>query len=132
MRAPCSAEIAVPVEILPAVVKVTRKKDTGGKRSVGVKRVYRFEEEEERVIKEGEREESAGPGARKPETEPASQTSQPDQPAKPEKGERTTPMMNHPPGVSRSEGGRKREGEESNKRALRKKGIALERARASR
>lgn len=48
------------------------------------------------------------PGARKPETkqasEPASQTSQP---AEPEKGERTTPMMNHPPGVSKSKGERR-------------------------
>lgn len=92
--------------------------------SVGVKRVHRSEKREgggrRRRIRRGRKSNDgaggnaryAGPGARKSETErasePASQpASQTSQPTEPEKGERTS-MMNHPPGVSKSEGGRER------------------------
>lgn len=59
----------------------------------------------------------AGPGARKSETEQASEpASQTSQPTEPEKGERTS-MMNHPPGVSKS----KRERKAIRGREIRKK-----------
>lgn len=93
--------------------------------SVGVKRVHRSEkreggggeggsdEEENRTTEqEGMRGTRVqGPESQKPSeraSEPASQpASQTSQPTEPEKGERTS-MMNHPPGVSKSEGGRER------------------------